>query len=81
MIDYVLDVMYFTGIDWLLDDMNDGYNGGLVDRLQFGKIDKSITILIDNKLDVWQDLVLDLVQDGVGGMSPGSPLLPLLIKS
>ena len=72
-----LMLFYIIDSDRLLDGLKVRFCGGLFDRFGFGKIDENITSLIDNELDVLKDLILDLEQDGVDGMSPGFPPLRL----
>ena len=49
---YVLDVSYLRMDDFVLDGLLDGLEPSLLDDLRFGKIDNSLNILIDKKLDV-----------------------------
>jgi len=81
MIYYVLDVMRVIDREGLPDRMNLGFNDSILDRFRFRKVDESISNIINNDLDVLLVFVLDLVRDGVSGISPGLPQLPHFLRN
>ena len=50
---YSLDVMHLGTNDDLLNGLLNGLKLSFLDDLRFGKIGNNLTILIDNKLDIY----------------------------